>query len=258
MPIRPPVLLAIALAAGFVAVGGPAVASPVTASPAASTAVASTAVEPAAKPPAGVLGIDVSSWQPHVNWKKVKADHLKFAYVKATEGTYYQSPTFRGQMSGARQAGIVVGAYHFAVPDSSGGAAQARYFAAHGGARKSGELPGVLDIETNPYSKYRCYGLSPAAMVAWIRKFVDTYHARTGWWPVINTYTGWWNRCTGHSKAFASRDRLWVNGHRKTAAPLPAGWKSYAVWQWAESGTYPADQDVIPTRLFSRLHSESR
>lgn len=236
---RPAVLLA-ALTAGAVLVAGP-------------SAAAGTA---AVKAPAGVLGIDVSSWQPHVNWKTVKADHLRFAYVKATEGTYYQSPVFRSQMAGSRKAGIVAGAYHFAVPDSSGGAAQARYFAAHGGGWKSGELPGVLDIETNPYGTDKCYGLKPAAMVAWIRAFIDTYHAKTGWWPVINTYTGWWNRCTGRSKAFAARDLLWINAHRRTAAPLPAGWTSYAVWQWAESGKYPADQDVIPARLFNKLQHE--
>lgn len=223
-----------------------------------STASASASETATAKAPAGVLGIDISSWQPHVRWKTVKADHLRFAYVKATEGTYYRSPTFRSQLAGARKEGIVVGAYTFAVPDSSGGAAQARYFAAHGGGRKAGELPGVLDIETNPYGSDKCYGLRPAAMVSWIRAFVDTYHARTGWWPIINTYTRWWNTCTGRSAAFAAKDALWLNAHRRTAAPFPAGWTSYAVWQWAETGRYPCDQDVIPTRLFTRFRHEAR
>jgi GH25 family lysozyme M1 (1,4-beta-N-acetylmuramidase) len=212
-----------------------------------------------ARTPAGVPGIDVSSWQPHVSWKTVKADHLKFAYIKATEGTYYRSPTFRSQEDGARRAGIVAGAYHFATPNTSSGTAQASYFAAHGGGWKAGALPGVLDIETNPYSSSsKCYGLKPAAMITWIRAFIGAYHARTGWWPIINTYTAWWNRCTGASKVFAARDPLWINAHGRTARPLAAGWTSYTVWQWAETGAYPADQDVIPARLFTRLHNEPR
>ena len=32
-------------------------------------------------------GIDVSSYQPSVNWATVKANGISFAYIKATEGT---------------------------------------------------------------------------------------------------------------------------------------------------------------------------
>jgi GH25 family lysozyme M1 (1,4-beta-N-acetylmuramidase) len=248
---RPAVLVvALALSCGALPAFSAAVAraEPATARPAAARL---------ARPPAGVLGIDVSSWQPHVRWKVVKADHLRFAYIKATEGTYYRSPVFRSQWTGARAAGIVTGAYHFANPASSGGAAQARYFVAHGGGWRAGTLPGVLDIEGNPYGR-RCYGLTPAAMTAWIRVFVRTYHDHTGWWPVINTFTSWWKACTGNTGVFAARDPLWVNAHGGTARPLPAGWASYTVWQWAVTGTYPADQDVIPARLFTRLHHEPR
>jgi GH25 family lysozyme M1 (1,4-beta-N-acetylmuramidase) len=249
LTFRRPVVLAVAVAlsCGALSVSSAAVA-----------AAGSAAGRPAAVlPPAGVAGIDVSSWQPHVRWRVVKADHLRFAYIKATEGTYYQSPTFRGQNRGARAVGIVTGAYHFATPNTSSGLAQARYFAAHGGGWRAGALPGVLDIEGNPYGR-RCYGMTPQAMTRWIRSFVRAYHARTGWWPVINTFTSWWKACTGNTAAFAARDPLWVNAHSRTASPLPAGWTSYTVWQWAETGTYPADQDVIPARLFSRLHHEHR
>ena len=32
-------------------------------------------------------GIDVSGYQPNVNWATVKANGVSFAYIKATEGT---------------------------------------------------------------------------------------------------------------------------------------------------------------------------
>ncbi|WP_261382842.1 GH25 family lysozyme, partial [Bacillus licheniformis] len=35
----------------------------------------------------GIKGIDVSHWQGNINWKKVAGDGIKFAFIKATEGT---------------------------------------------------------------------------------------------------------------------------------------------------------------------------
>ncbi len=35
----------------------------------------------------GPQGIDVSNYQKTVDWKKVKSQGVKFAYIKATEGT---------------------------------------------------------------------------------------------------------------------------------------------------------------------------
>jgi GH25 family lysozyme M1 (1,4-beta-N-acetylmuramidase) len=32
-------------------------------------------------------GIDVSGYQPNINWATVKANGIQFAYIKATEGT---------------------------------------------------------------------------------------------------------------------------------------------------------------------------
>ncbi|KAG5646348.1 hypothetical protein DXG03_003671 [Asterophora parasitica] len=78
-------------------------------------------------------GIDVSSWQPGINWANVKANGIEFAYIKATEGTGYLSSEFSNQYIGATNNNIIRGGYHFARPDVSSGAVQANYFLAHGG-----------------------------------------------------------------------------------------------------------------------------
>ena len=63
------------------------------------------------------LGTDVSGYQPaNINWTGVKNDGVSFAWVKATEGTYYVNPNFTSQLPGAASAGVYVGAYHFARP----------------------------------------------------------------------------------------------------------------------------------------------
>jgi GH25 family lysozyme M1 (1,4-beta-N-acetylmuramidase) len=61
----------------------------------------------------------------------------------------YKSSTFSSQYDGATSAGIIRGGYHFAHPNLSSGATQAKFFVAHGGGW-SGDgrtLPGALDIE---------------------------------------------------------------------------------------------------------------
>jgi len=59
-----------------------------------------------------------------------------------------------------------------AIPDNSTGAAQADYFVANGGGWTGDgrTLPGMLDIEYNPYGA-ECYGLTQSQMVSWISSF---------------------------------------------------------------------------------------
>ena len=51
-----------------------------------------------------------------VNWAAVKAAGISFAFVKSTESTGYVNPYYARDVAGARAAGVVVGAYHFAQP----------------------------------------------------------------------------------------------------------------------------------------------
>ncbi|MBC2875498.1 MULTISPECIES: GH25 family lysozyme [Streptomyces] len=201
-------------------------------------------------PPArtAVRGLDVSAYQGDVDWPAAVAAGASFAYVKATEGLTYRNAFFTRQYDGAADAGLVRGAYHFARPDSSDGAAQADAFlAAGGGWRADGRtLPGALDIEGYPDAGVpACYGLDPAAMTAWIHAFADRYRERTGRYPALYTNVSWWARCTGGSRDFGATLPLWVANHNGTAHPLPAGWSTYAIWQTADRGPFPGDQDVF-------------
>jgi hypothetical protein len=81
-----------------------------------------------------VPGVDVSHYQGTINWASVRSAGIQFAYIKATEGTTYKDPMFNTDYLGAYNNGVIRGAYHFARPDLSTGAAQATYFAGSGGA----------------------------------------------------------------------------------------------------------------------------
>jgi GH25 family lysozyme M1 (1,4-beta-N-acetylmuramidase) len=190
-------------------------------------------------------GFDVSNWQGTVNWASAYGKGARFAYIKATEGTTYKDPKFDANYVNSYNKGFIRGAYHFAVPNSSSGKAQADYFVAHGGGwSKDGKtLPPLLDIEYPAGAA--CYGMSQSAMKSWITSFVNEVHAKTSRWATIYTTTGWWSSCTGNTSAFAAKDPLFVARYASSVGALPAGWPFHTFWQHADSGTFPGDQDYF-------------
>ncbi|MFG2352141.1 lysozyme [Streptomyces sp. NPDC048521] len=189
-------------------------------------------------------GVDVSSHQGDVDWPTLWSSGTRWAYTKGTEGTYYTNPYFAQQYDGSYDVGMIRGAYHFATPDTTGGAAQADYFVDHGGGwSKDGKtLPGVLDIEWNPYGD-ACYGKTKSQMVGWIRDFLDRYKSRTGRDAVIYTATSWWTQCTGDHAGFGATNPLWIARYAATAGTLPSGWSTYTMWQYTSTGKTVGDHD---------------
>ncbi|NUP50621.1 MAG: hypothetical protein HOW97_25410 [Catenulispora sp.] len=201
-------------------------------------------VNPASVPQ--LPGIDVSGYQGNLNWASI-APYIDFSYAKATEGNYYTNQDFYNQYVGPYDQGLIRGAYHFATPNDTGGATQADYFVNHGGGWSADgqTLPGMLDIEYNPYGS-ECYGLSRSQMTSWIWSFVNEYAYRTGVYPVIYTTTDWWNTCTSEDPGFANYDPLWIANYVASGGgPLPNGWGFYTFWQYADHGSQPGDQDVF-------------
>ena len=66
---------------------------------------------------------------------------------------------------GATNTGLLHG-YYFALSDISSWATEAKLFLTHGSGRSADEitLPGILDIEYNPY-RVTCYGLSKSGVI---------------------------------------------------------------------------------------------
>lgn len=138
---------------------------------------------------------------------------------------------------------MIRGAYHFALPDRSSGAAQANHFVDHGGGWSSDgkTLPGALDMEWNPYGG-TCFGKSQAGMTTWINDFLETYRERTGRYPAIYTNTNWWNQCVGHDTSFAAKSPLWIARYADAPGTLPTGWGTHTFWQYTDN---PIDQNVF-------------
>ena len=193
-----------------------------------------------------VQGIDVASGQhpggAAIDWSEVAAAGYKFAFIKATEGSYYANPYYATDAAGAEAAGLFVAPYAFVIPNYSGGALQADYALDNSPYTPDGHtLPLILDVEYNPYVSIdhtnQCYGMTPARLVAWISAFSAEADRRTGQLPVIYTTAQWWTACTADSTAFDA-DTLWIASPGSSPS-LPASWNDWTYWQYTTSATVP-------------------
>jgi GH25 family lysozyme M1 (1,4-beta-N-acetylmuramidase) len=205
---------------------------------------------PAAYP---VGGIDISSHDHRhftMQWRTEAAAGTAFVYVKATEGTTYVNPFFASDYLAARAAHQYVGAYVYARPDRGDPVGQADHFLRHARFKRDAQtLVPFVDLEW-PYAGVKtdaCYNLTPDAMRAWIRAFIDRIEAGIGRHPMIYTNTNWWNPCTGNDPSYGGYP-LDIANYTKKPPTLPAGWTTFALWQYAPGDPEKRDdhdRDVV-------------
>lgn len=108
-------------------------------------------------------GIDLSDFQQNlkIDWHGARAAGVRFAYLKATEGTDWQAQSFNTRYDEARAANVRPGAYHFAHPAPGNAKAEAEWFCQHARVEGSDMRP-VLDLEVNDHR------MSPDALTTWV------------------------------------------------------------------------------------------
>ncbi|RPF23347.1 GH25 family lysozyme [Myceligenerans xiligouense] len=95
-------------------------------------------------------GIDVSHHNGTIDWERVAGQDVDFAYIKATEGSRHVDERFGENWRGAREAGLVAGAYHFMSFESPGEDQAANLVDTV--PPEEDALPPVVDLE--PYGEY--------------------------------------------------------------------------------------------------------
>lgn len=135
-----------------------------------------------------ILGIDVSKWQGDINWELVYAQGQVFAYVKATEGMTYTDPFFKKNIEEGIQAGVIMGAYHFARPDNNTAIEDAtNYLNQANICIGSNFLPPALDLE-NPNSTTDITALfTSSELSSWAQQWCEKVEMETGIRPIIYT-----------------------------------------------------------------------
>lgn len=211
---------------------------------------------------AGLLGIDVSTFQGLVNWDSVKAGGVSYGFAKATEGVNFIDNRFTTNMTNARQAGVPIGPYHFARPDSAVGTladsikqdavneandfvdAIEPYYANYPGEY----LRPVLDVERLPSStEINTISEQKAYLSDWIEDFNDVVQDRLGMDVIIYANANYAN--TYFDNSLRSLD-FWLArwtydiNDQPTSANLGI-WNDWDFWQWSDSwsvgGLSPVD-----------------
>ena len=97
------------------------------------------------------LGLDVSHYDGSITWPSVKNAGYIFAWAKSSEGVSVGDDYFTANMAGAKAAGVYIGAYHFAHPESNNPTNEANYFWSVAGSYILNDglsLQPTLDYET--------------------------------------------------------------------------------------------------------------
>ncbi len=186
-----------------------------------------------------VDGIDVSTFQGNIDWKKVKADGIDFAIIRAG-GRFYQSgglysdDKFVSNMKGAKANGIMVGLYFFSQSKNEA-ESRAEVDKALALLKSAGytvndlDLPLFMDYEMSG-SNYRIYGLSKTARTN-IAKYWMNYAQSKGFTAGIYTDLNFGTvRLNG--KALSESYNYWGAQYYTTNQFT----HNYSWWQYASNG----------------------
>jgi lysozyme len=130
---------------------------------------------PTATPkPGPTLGVDVSHHKGVVDWRRVRADGISFAYLKATEGTGFTDPRFADNLRDAKAAGLRAGGYHYFTLCGAGAPQAGHYLSAIGGDTT---MPPAVDVEFIGNCEP---GPPREELLRELRAFIDAVETRTG------------------------------------------------------------------------------
>ncbi|MGV8025007.1 MAG: glycoside hydrolase family 25 protein [Anaerolineaceae bacterium] len=195
-----------------------------------------------------IPGIDVSHWQSEIDWAKVKAAGVKFAFIKASEFpdkkiTMYVDDKFEFNRKGAEANGIYWGAYHF-FRTHIDPIIQAEAFCKQVGSVTS--LPLVLDLEVA--------GCKGSKLIRKVKSFVETVTSVSGRKPIIYTSGGFWRPFMTYEKLtdvdWAIEYPLWMARYTSQWPGNIYPWSGWDFWQYSDKGRIPGIKTYVDLNWF--------
>ena len=197
-----------------------------------------------------VHGIDVSKYQGDIDWQRVRASGIDFAFIKATEGGDHADDRFEQNWAAARAAGVPRGAYHyyyFCRP----AAEQVAWFINHV-PREAGALPPVVDLEWNHKSRTCPYRPDAATIRREALLFLQALNVYYGKRPVIYTTVDFYrDNDLGRLQGF----HFWlrsVAGHPSDVYPD----QRWAFWQYTGTGLVEGIDGLTDINVFGGTRSQ--
>ncbi|WP_277230163.1 glycoside hydrolase family 25 protein [Hymenobacter sp. YC55] len=183
-----------------------------------------------------VHGIDVSAYQGRIDWKEVSRNHVKFAFIKATEGVTMRDSRFQRNWNAAHKAGIYRGAYHYFQPTYDG-ARQANLFT-RTVPLAPGDLPPVLDVE---HAEFHDVSVMRRNVAVWLRLVERHYGVR----PILYSNYSFYKRyLAGHFDKYP----LWLAHYEVDQPRLPR--EKWIIWQHSDESYIPGIRGTVDFNVF--------
>ncbi len=172
-------------------------------------------------------GIDVSTHQGDIDWKKVKADGIEFAILRAGYGRQLsqEDAWFERNYQGCRENGIPIGVYWYSYATTPQQAKKEAETCIEVIANKTFEYPVYFDIEDKTQ-----LALSEDTLQEITTTFCDALEA-AGYWVGIYSYKAFLE--ANFTPEILKRYAVWVahTGVKQTTFKYP-----YGIWQYSHTG----------------------
>jgi lysozyme len=202
-----------------------------------------------------VPGIDVSALNGTIDWAKVRGSGVRWAAIKATQGTTHINKTFAANWKNSKDVGIVPTAYHFFDPTKDG-VEQANHYLSIVGTLRDGDLPPMLDLEC-PDGNPQCLGYvggtgqAPAADIS--KRALDWLHtveAATGMRPIVYTFNTYFSGAGVDAAPFAGYPVFIASLTTTSCYNVSSPWTAATMWQYSWTGRVPGIEGNVDLDRF--------
>ncbi len=192
-----------------------------------------------------VQGIDISKYQGDIDWNRVRADGIRFAYIKVSEGGDHVDENFYDNWEAAARAGVPRGAYHFMYWCRTA-AEQALWYQLAVPQDKT-QLPPVLDLEWNHQSQSCPHKISKEEALAKIDVILKAMEEHTGKKPIIYTDINF------HKDILEGRYKDYPFWLRSVAAEPKERFKNrpFLFWQFTATGRVDGIKGAVDRNAFN-------
>lgn len=169
-------------------------------------------------------GIDISTWQKNVDYKKLKEQGVEFAIIRCGYGWSYEDKEFKTHYEGLTREGIKVGAYFFSYANNLENAKQEAETCLKIIKNKKFDLPIFYDLETNTIQNLGKNMITQMAVL-----FCETIE-KAGYRAGVYANLNWWKNYLDRSKL--QKYAIWLaQWNVKLTADFDVN-----IWQYSSSG----------------------
>lgn len=194
-------------------------------------------------------GIDVSKHQGNIDWAKVAADGVEFAFVRAglrgygTEGKLVEDDTFEQNVTGALQAGLKVGVYFYSQAITEEEVLEEANLVLEKVKTYNIQLPIVFDVEKVSGGKGRANALSVEERTHLAALFCQTIQD-AGYKPMIyhNMEMGTLMLDLGQLEQY---DKWFAYYNDDLYYPY-----AYKIWQYSEHGAVDGINEEVDLNIW--------